>query len=52
MILSAARNRETMLYEVPSKAGRLDRIEYGLRDVLEQCSRLKDSLARARNVAT
>jgi len=52
LILSAARNQETMVYEVPSAAGRLDRIEFGLRGILEQCSQLSESLARAKKVAT
>jgi hypothetical protein len=52
VILNAAQNKETMVFEVPSGRQSLDRIEYGLRAILEQCSRVMETLSRVRNVTT
>jgi hypothetical protein len=51
VILAAARNRETMVYEPPSGEQEIDRVEYGLRAVLEQCSKIMGSLARVKDLS-
>jgi hypothetical protein len=50
VVLNAARNKEKMVYEVPSNQRDLDKIEFGLRTVLDQCSRIMESLAKARDL--
>lgn len=44
VILEAARNKEIMVYDVPSGREAEDRIEYGLRSILAQCNEIMDSL--------
>jgi hypothetical protein len=46
-IISAARNAETMVYDVPSGAFRRDQIELRLRSILDQCGRIMTSLSRS-----
>lgn len=45
-IVSAARNMETMVYDVPSGSFRRDQIELRLRSILDQCGRIMTSLSR------
>ena len=44
VILEAARNKEVMVYDVPSNQETEDRIEYGLRSILSQCNEIMDTL--------
>jgi hypothetical protein len=50
VILNAARNKETMIYDIPKDQVTLDRIESGLRAILEQCSKVMGSLAQAKDL--
>jgi hypothetical protein len=51
VILGAARNQEKMVYAPPNGEHGSDRIEFGLRAVLEQCSKIMGSLARVRDLS-
>lgn len=44
VILEAARNKEIMVYDVPSGREAEDRIEYGLRSILAQCNEIMETL--------
>ena len=52
VILNAAQNKEVMAYELPSGSKNLDRIEFGLRAILEQCSRVMESLSHVKKITT
>ncbi len=52
VVLGAARNQEKMIYELPNVNQTPDQIEFGLRAVLEQCSKIMGSLARAKDLST
>jgi hypothetical protein len=52
VILGAARNQETMVYQLPSNQHSPDQVEFGLRAVLEQCSKVMTAIARARDLTT
>lgn len=49
IILNAAQNKETMVWEAPSGKMTKDQIEVKLNGVLEQCNRVLDSLAEIKN---
>lgn len=46
-IISAARNIETMVYNVPSGEFRRDQIELRLRSILDQCGRIMTALSKS-----
>jgi hypothetical protein len=46
-IISAARNAETMVYDVSSGQIRRDQIEVRLRSILDQCGRIMRALSRS-----
>ena len=50
MIISAARNAETMVYDVPSGVVRTDRIEIKLNSILQQCHEIMRTLARETDI--
>jgi hypothetical protein len=50
MIISAARNNETMAYDVPSGAGRSDSIEIKLNSILQQCHEIMRTLAKQTDI--
>lgn len=45
VIINAARNKETMVYQVPSGSLSPDHIETKLHSILEQCQRIMEALA-------
>jgi len=49
-ILNAARNEGKMIYEIPSGRLAKDRIETKLHGILEQCTRVLESLSRAKDM--
>lgn len=51
-ILNAARNSETMVYEIPSGQGTRDHIEQRLQSILSQCKSLLGQLGQAQDQAT
>lgn len=51
VILGAARNEETMVYQVPADRHTPDQVEFGLRAVLEQCSKIMAAIARAEDLS-
>ena len=50
IILDAAKNRETMAYDPPSDGQTDDRIEFGLRSILAQCSEIMQALSGAKDL--
>jgi hypothetical protein len=48
LILNAARNMERMIYEVPSGTLQQDRLEVGLRGILDQCTSILSGLEQAK----
>ena len=44
IILEAARNKEIMVYDVPSGKDTENRVEYGLRSILTQCNEIMETL--------
>ena len=49
-VLNAARNKDRMAWEVPSGRLSKDQIEVKLHGILEQCTRVLDSLHQARDM--
>ena len=49
-VLNAARNRDRMAWEIPSGRYGKDQIEVKLHGILEQCTRVLDSLNQARDM--
>ena len=49
-IISAARNSETMIYDVPSGTQRTDRIELKLNSILQQCNDIMRVLAKETDI--
>lgn len=49
-IVAAARNLETLVYDVPSGQFRRDQIELRLRSILDQCGRIMTSLSKGGEV--
>ena len=50
IVLGAARNEETMVYDVPTSRHRQDQVEFGLRSILEQCSQIMGSLTKTQDL--
>ena len=50
-ILNAARNAETLAYEIPSGTFRRDQIEVRLRSILDQCGRVMSSLSKTNDTS-
>lgn len=50
VVLNAARNRERMLWQVPSGKFSKDQIEVKLHGILEQCNRVLFSLSQAKDL--
>ncbi|UCE23386.1 MAG: hypothetical protein JSU74_08765 [Candidatus Zixiibacteriota bacterium] len=50
LIISAARNAETMAYDVPSGANQSDRIETKLNSILQQCQDIMRTLAKQTDI--
>lgn len=50
LVISAAKNRETMIYEVPSGGVRTDRIEMKLQSILQQCQEIMRVLAKETDI--
>ena len=48
-IISAARNQEKMVYDVPSGQVSRDQIEVRLRSILDQCARVMSALSRGQS---
>lgn len=49
-IVAAARNLETLVYDVPSGQFRRDQIELRLRSIVDQCGRIMTSLGKGGEV--
>ena len=49
-IISAAKNSETMIYDVPSGTQRSDRIEMKLNSILQQCNDIMRVLAKETDI--
>lgn len=50
LVISAARNRETMVYDIPASDLRADRIEMKLQSILQQCQEIMRVLARETDI--
>jgi hypothetical protein len=50
VVLNAARDREGMLWQVPSGKSNKDQIEVKLHGILEQCNRVLFSLSQAKDL--
>lgn len=50
-IIAAARNMETLVYDVPSGKFRRDQIELRLRSILDQCGRIMTALGKGGEIA-
>jgi len=50
LVISAAKNRETMIYDLPSGDVRTDRIEMKLQSILQQCQEIMRVLARETDI--
>jgi len=50
LVISAAKNRETMIYDVPSGDVNADRIETKLQSILQQCHEIMRVLARETDI--
>lgn len=50
-IIAAARNMETLVYDVPSGKFRRDQIELRLRSILDQCGRIMTTLGKGGEVS-
>ena len=49
-IIAAARNMETMVYDVPSGKFQRDQIELRLRSILDQCGRIMTALGKGEEI--
>ncbi len=50
-IINAARNSETLAYEVPSGTLGRDQIEVRLRSILDQCGRVMSALSKTNDIS-
>lgn len=50
LIIAAARNAETIAYDVPSGMAHVDRIEIKLNSILQQCHEIMRTLARETDI--